>query len=139
MAIAKPFWSQVWFGPTCWEWMGSKTKDGYGQRHRDGKTEYAHRISLEEHDGERHPDLFVLHACDNPSCVRPDHLSWGTNADNMADCKAKGRTSGIGANMRAKTHCPAGHPYDEVNTLRCAGRRFCRACGRERMRLKRAS
>lgn len=72
----------------CWEWTGRKDKDGYGTL-RVGSTQVrAHRFSYELHHGPT--NLLVRHACNNPGCVRPDHLIPGTHLDNMADRKAAG-------------------------------------------------
>lgn len=76
----------------CWEWRGGKTKHGYGvfwlkKRQPIG----AHRFVYALTRGSVPDGLFVLHDCDNPSCVNPCHLSVGTQADNIADCQSKGR------------------------------------------------
>jgi hypothetical protein len=87
------FWSNVEKSAECWRWMGLKDKDGYG-RHRPGTgTAYmkAHRFSWLIHEGEIPPKLSVLHRCDKPDCVRPDHLFLGTHQDNMDDMVRKGR------------------------------------------------
>lgn len=72
----------------CWGWSGPASPAGYG---RIGVL-YAHRVSYELHHGPIPPGMFVMHACDNPPCTRPDHLSVGTHVDNMADSVSKGRT-----------------------------------------------
>ena len=74
----------------CWLWTGGKTNCGYG-RFRLGKHKVlAHRFSwtLAYDDPS---DLCVLHRCDNPPCVNPDHLFLGTQRDNCIDMFTKGR------------------------------------------------
>jgi DNA-binding XRE family transcriptional regulator len=74
----------------CWIWTAGKTR-GYGQiRGDEGKTVYAHRAAWFLEHGEWPPRL-LCHHCDNPPCVRPDHLFCGTHADNWHDAMAKGR------------------------------------------------
>lgn len=75
----------------CWEWMGGRLKTGYGAFWLNGRTEKAHRVSWEIHRGKIPEGLFVLHKCDNPPCVNPEHLFIGTTLDNVRDKIQKGR------------------------------------------------
>lgn len=86
------FWNQVRKTDNCWEWIGAKDGDGYGQfTTTNKKNNRAHRFSYEIHKGPIAKGLRVLHSCDNPSCVNPNHLSLGTDADNLKDAINKGR------------------------------------------------
>lgn len=83
----------------CWRWLGAKHGKGYGHFKMptgkgDGRIEKAHRTAYNLYVGEIPDGLMVLHRCDNPSCVNPDHLFLGTNDDNMKDMVAKGRGNG---------------------------------------------
>ncbi len=99
-------------GDGCWEWTASRNRNGYGNfRSRTffpGEL-LAHRISWLIHKGDIPAGLQVLHNCDNPCCVRPDHLFLGTMVDNMKDMAAKGRH----ATKRGTEHLPRGaaHHY----------------------------
>lgn len=75
----------------CHEWIGSKSKKGYGYFHHKGKTKKAYRISYELFYGPIPSGLHVCHICDNPSCVNPEHLFLGTNTDNYQDKIKKNR------------------------------------------------
>ena len=89
--LAERFWSKVTKGDGCWDWTASLNDGGYGRFGYEGRTCLAHRVSwVLEHGGEM-PELWVLHHCDNPRCVRPDHLFLGTDADNQRDKNEKGR------------------------------------------------
>ena len=115
------FWAQVQKGAECWEWVGCRLWNGYGQIKVGGKKTKAHRYSWQLHYGDI--SGLVLHKCDNPACVRPDHLYLGDQKDNARDRDTRGRNG-----FSKRTHCPAGHPYTEENTYRHGSRRSCRIC-----------
>jgi len=75
----------------CWIWTGSCFRLGYGSVRFEGKTRSAHRLAWELLRGPIPEGLNVLHKCDVPSCVNPDHLFAGTHQENMQDKAAKGR------------------------------------------------
>lgn len=101
------FWSKVSIkmDPTaCWEWKGSRVPEGYGQigicNMACGKKKRparAHVMAMRIVHGEIPAGVWVLHSCDNPPCVNPHHLRFGTPADNAKDASERGR------NLR---HCP---------------------------------
>lgn len=131
--IADRFWEKVQKSDGCWTWTGSRYHNGYGYLHFGTRTERkplrAHRVSWELHNGDILDGLWVLHRCDNPSCVRPDHLFLGDRKANMEDCSRKGRTCKIGYSRR--THCAQGHAFTPENTrLTKVGHRKCKECER---------
>lgn len=93
------FWSKVnRDGPTqphmetpCWVWNGSRATSGHGRAWSRGRLDGAHRVAFVLAFGTVSAGLQVLHRCDHPPCVRPDHLWLGDNAANVADREAKGR------------------------------------------------
>lgn len=73
----------------CHEWMGAVGTDGYGHFRVDGKVMLAHRVAfMVEHGYE--PEGFVIHSCDNKTCVNPAHLREGTDFDNKIDRAQRG-------------------------------------------------
>ena len=95
----------------CWLWLPAKdTRWGYGYlwiNHgiswKDGKLVKASRLSYGLFNGEIGRDMQVLHRCDVPACVNPEHLFLGSQSDNMVDCYRKGRhpiTQRMRDNMR---------------------------------------
>ena len=90
--VEQRFWAKVDKSGECWVWTASCFEDGYGVfNHRNGKR--AHRASWELHFGPIPDGMMVCHRCDNPPCVRPDHLFLGSGEENVADRVAKYRTS----------------------------------------------
>lgn len=75
----------------CVEWPFQSDSDGYGAIKVGGGFKKAHRVFFKMFCGEIPDGMHVLHRCDNPKCVNPQHLFLGTHADNMRDRKEKGR------------------------------------------------
>lgn len=94
MTIITRFWEKVMLGPGCWEWAGAHDAAGYGVFVVDGRMRKAHRIAWTLSVGPIPEGLKACHHCDNRQCVRPDHLFIGTQLDNIADMKRKGRARG---------------------------------------------
>ena len=87
------FWRYVDKSSECWIWLNSRTATGYGRPFFRGRRIRAHRASWELHYGDIPNASHVLHHCDNPPCVRPQHLFLGTPKDNFDDMISKGRTT----------------------------------------------
>lgn len=102
------FWSRVEVKPSgCWEWIGERQWNGYGEFRYRGFRAKVHRISFLIHLG-REPLPCALHDCDNRPCVNPEHLFEGTHKDNTQDMIRKGR--------RAPT--PGWHYFSEQRTTK---------------------
>ena len=89
--IEDRFWPKVRKTASCWLWRGGTNGVGYGMILKGRSKVLAHRVSWEMEHGSLDPKARVLHRCDNPACVRPDHLFLGTMKDNMQDMLKKGR------------------------------------------------
>ena len=95
------FFTKVKKGKGCWIWLAYKDANGYGKLSwvERGHPIHAHRASWIIHYGKIPQGHCVLHRCDNPPCVRPDHLFLGTQIDNIRDMVRKRRQrSAIGEN-----------------------------------------
>ena len=92
------FYSKIAVHPEtlCWEWQGNIHPRGYPIMGIGGRAQgiKVHRFSYQLFHGDIPPGIQVMHACDNPKCSNPDHLSLGTAKDNMMDASRKGRLIG---------------------------------------------
>lgn len=129
------FWSKVSKGEGCWLWDGHLQPKGYGNFTVGNKTWKAHRFAWVLTFGAIADGLFVLHRCDNPTCVRPDHLFLGTNDDNMRDMVNKGRKQLL------HPTCQRGHRLSPENTSIDRNgaylKRRCKECHKQRQRAAR--
>jgi hypothetical protein len=141
-SLEEYFWLRVKKTDGCWLWTGRKAYWGYGsvQLYAGAPRTGAHRASWQIHYGKIPEGLWVLHKCDNPQCVRPDHLFLGTNTDNMRDCWAKGRGKAPDsrARMALKTSCANGHQFTDESTYWHNGHRKCRICHMLHERIRRS-
>ena len=120
----------------CWLFHGMRNRAGYGvvPVWSNGKTTnfLAHRAMFAVGYETTVPSgLCVCHHCDNPGCVRPDHLFLGTKRDNTIDRDIKGRTRN---GNKEKLTCVRGHGLSGENLYQSRGRRYCRTCMRDRVR-----
>lgn len=116
----------------CWNWVGSKDSNGYGNVSYHGKLYKTHRLIYTLMIEEIQEGLFCCHSCDNPACINPEHIFLGTNLDNMRDKVNKGRHA-----EQLKTHCSKGHSFSGDNLMISKGRRYCRICKRNRTKISR--
>lgn len=138
VSIEQRFWEKVERTATCWFWKAGRNPDGYGNFRINGKTEGAHRVAWKITYGAIPDGRQVLHRCDTPPCVNPNHLFLGDHDINMSDKAVKGRAPGtgkgddqhgLGARNRRKTHCKNGHAFSPENTYtNPQGHRACRIC-----------
>lgn len=107
MAIEDRFWSHVAKSGDCWEWVGTRRRDGYGVFWSGERQVRAHRFAWELQNGPVPFGLSLCHSCDNPPCVRPDHLFVGTQRENLADMTRKGRRRTRGKEQRGMRNTAA--------------------------------
>ena len=127
------FWSKVDKSGNCWLWIGTIAPNGYAKFWADGTNRNAHRWIYEQEHGPIPAGLQIDHVCHNQDgnclggvtcshrrCVRLSHLELASLRENVTR----------GGNTK-KLHCPAGHPYNAVNTYYNTGPhpyRQCRIC-----------
>jgi hypothetical protein len=123
------FWPKVRKTKGCWRWTAATSPLGYGYFWDGNRLVLAHRFCYELVCGPIPAAHDLDHLCRNPNCVNPDHLEPVLHQVNIARGNA-GLASG--AQQRAKTACPRGHPYSPDNTYAhpTSGSRCCRECRR---------
>lgn len=114
------FASKTAIGPNgCVLWTGAKDKDGYGkfQLNGGGKQTHvrAHRFAFFAANG-RWPSDQALHSCDTPSCVNPEHLSDGSQSENLVQCAVRGRRTSIRMTTELVRHVRDRHADGESVT-----------------------
>lgn len=93
-------------GDECYEWDMARLPKGHGVIGLDGANYLAHRWAYEELVGPIPEGMYVIHSCDNPPCINPNHLRVGSAQDNTDDMVDRGRGYWAG-----RTECKNGHPY----------------------------
>ena len=92
----RTFWSRIIKTSNgCWLWTGSKVSIGYGDLRINGKHYLAHRLAYELTYGTIPDGAYILHKCDIPACINPEHLFVGNQLDNVHDAIDKGIVNGI--------------------------------------------
>lgn len=122
MPLAARFARHVVAGATCHVWTGAKNNLGYGMITVDGRQRLAHRVAYELRNGPIPSGMVVRHRCDNPECVRAEHLELGTMKDNTSDMVKRGR---------ARHGCARGstHPGSKISESDAALIKLLIACG----------
>lgn len=114
--LLERFMSKVNKSNECWIWTGACNSQGYGTIQTAFKLSRAHRVSYELFKGPIPAGLWVLHSCDVPGCVNPEHLSIGTAAENAQDMVRKKRN----ANRSGALHPMAVLSHYDVKSIRAS-------------------
>jgi HNH endonuclease len=120
------FIAKVRFTETCWVWVASKNRDGYGFFYVGGAHNMvgAHRVAWMLFRGPIPDEMTIDHLCRVRCCVNPAHMEVVDRVTNVM------RGSGCCVRNAAKTHCDRGHELAGANLYLFRGQRFCRACHR---------
>jgi len=132
------FFEKVDQAKECWEWTASTTFFGYGLFYNGKKIIHAHRFSYELHFGEIKNGCVIMHICDNPKCVNPDHLKEGSQKDNVHDMIIKNRAK---FGLKRKTinkriYCINGHDVTDFKSLYVSKKGYtgCKICRKNQSR-----
>lgn len=130
MTLLDRFLAKIQKTETCWLWTAMTNAGGYGRIKIGRKNEIASRVSYKIYKGAIPAGMLVLHHCDNPPCVNPEHLFLGTQADNMNDMYQKQRGP-----SKVNWICSRGHNKLEVGFYRTTrGSNYCRECSNLRQK-----
>lgn len=110
-SLLERFVSKIKVSDDCWEWQGSRDRDGYGLFFCNNSRYRAHRASYRIFVGPFETDKVICHKCDNPKCVKPSHLWPDTQVNNMKDKVAKRR------HVFGENHPSAILTEDQVRTI----------------------
>lgn len=118
----------------CIMHCGFRDVDGYGQVKKNGKTKRAHRVAWETaNQASLLRGSVIMHVCDNPGCINPDHLKLGSHKENYLDKMSKGRGVAKGGKSISEHVCPNGHEKTKINTyVSRNGSKSCMICRRKR-------
>jgi hypothetical protein len=120
LPIAPRFWPLINKTENCWLWLGptEEPHPGYIRGAPSIGKDRPHRVSWKLHFGDIPKDLEVCHKCDNPLCVRPDHLFLGTHLENMQDAQNKNRLVGNKGQLFGELHPLSKLTIESVRSIR---------------------
>lgn len=140
-SLINRFFKKVEKTSTCWLWKAARHgANKYGVFWDGKRNKAAHRFSFEIHKGNIDQGKVVMHICDNPICVNPEHLTLGTQKENLYDAIKKGRLipglrgeRDINGKIQRKTVCLRGHDVSTpesvyINPNNPNKGKICRKC-----------
>lgn len=108
------FYTDVQDTNQCWLWRGATNEHGYGVLNVQGKSTLAHRVAYQTWVGDIPDGCVVMHVCDTPPCVNPNHLRSGTQGENVRDMFDKQRVQ----RPRGENHPGAKLTWSDVREIR---------------------